>query len=86
MKRRYFASRRAYYPRLWPQVLVATAIVVPLVWALPSTLLGVTLGAAAGLFGGSVVAWGRLWLWRRQHPQISDDEYMQDMRDKARWN
>ena len=84
MKRRYYmAHRRAYYPRVLPIAVPAAilcfaicVVVQATVWQ--STLIG--LGIGVGSFQT------RLTIWRRRHPVISTDEYLQDLRNNATWN
>ena len=79
----YVSRRRAYFPRTWPLIAVALTIVAPIAWfgVLPP-LLGAGMSAAVGV----VIGQARMWLWRRQHPIISNEQMLQDRRDAARWN
>ena len=83
MTRTYFEHRRAYYPRLWPIMAVASLITLPLLYLIGA---GTPADIAVGAGVAVIVAHGRLWLWRRRHPVISPGEYLQDLRDRARWN
>lgn len=74
--------RRAYYPRLWPLMLSGAVMVSTVGFVIDDTWVTI----AAGFVAGAVLGAGRLWLWRRRHPIIQPEEYLADLRAKARWN
>ena len=83
MRRRYFSSRRAYAPRFWPMVVLAAAVASALAYL---TDAGTTVAALIGGGVGIVVTQGRWVIWRRRHPMITHDQYIEDLRRAAPWN
>jgi hypothetical protein len=88
MKGREWAPhRRAYYPRLWPIIAVATPPI-----ALASVLLTWSkwFGFGVALIVGGLATRVRWMVWRHRHPIVSPEERAQDrmneMRQNARWN
>lgn len=64
--------------------LIAVAIIVPLnLFVVPHSLLAIL--GVSGLVGVTV-PWVRITIWRRRHPVISSEEYVDDMRKQAPWN
>lgn len=83
VERRYMDHRRAYWPRIWPPAIGAGALVLVLDLALnPSWWLGALIGGTVG----AVTVQGRIWIWRRRHPVISIEQWLQDRRNSAMWN
>ncbi|WP_028058316.1 hypothetical protein [Candidatus Solirubrobacter pratensis] len=83
MRRRYFAHRRAYFPRLWPWAVLTVALDTVLSRLLSPGLL-LTLGV--NLVMGAGVIYLRVAVWRWRNPAISSEEYLDDMRKAATWN
>ena len=81
--RTYMPHRRAYTPRLWPSMIVTTVMVVVLVSLKHA---GPVLSAFFGVALGWTYSSVRWRLWRKRHPIISAREYLDDIRESARWN
>ena len=75
--------RQAYTPRLWPSALIACPLSFLLAWLLEPPLWALVAGAVAL---GVAVGQFQWWLWRRRHPLITADQYLERMRRMARWN
>lgn len=84
MTRRYAPHRRAYYPRVWP-VAVPTALSAAGLGFVAGPTGAIWTAIVAGAFGAVVVS-GRWAVWRRRHPVISAQEYVDDMRRAAPLN
>lgn len=81
--RKYMPHRRAYYPRLWPMLVPTAAVAGVLAWLFtPPWWTAIVIG----LVLGSVVPQVRLVVWRRRHPVISPQDYLNDHRRAAPWN
>jgi hypothetical protein len=79
----YVSSRRAWTPRLWPILALGTAIIVGLALVFSLTPLE---GIGLGFLIGVVIGKGRWLVWRWQHPKITVDERISDLRRAAPWN
>lgn len=87
------AHRQAYWPRMWPNLLLALAIgtvvqgVLWLAGVRASSALG---GVVIGALVGSIVAAGywnvMIFRWRRKHPELKPEEIVDRRRDAAPWN
>jgi hypothetical protein len=80
LKRRYLPARQAYAPRMWPLTVLAglsvgllTLTLNPPAWVVVA--LAVTIGGGAPFI--------RVALWKRRHPLISPEDYLQRQRDGA---
>ena len=81
--RMYASHRRAWTPRTWPPLLLATPITLGAVQLFhASVVVAVALGVVVGLGFG----WARWALWRWRHPIITPGQYIEDLRRNARWN
>lgn len=83
MTRRYHAPRRAYTPRMWPMLVLGAAIIVPVTLLLRGPL-WVPYVVGGGVGGGLPLI--RLWIWKRRHPLVKFDQWVQAQRDAAPWN
>ena len=81
--RQWFEHRQAYAPRTWPVVIATATIVAVLVY---TAAIPVWLGAIVGAVMGVLSAWAQWALWRRRHPVISIEEYIEVLRRNARNN
>jgi len=84
MSRKYMSHRKAYAPRLWPMAVASAAVIGVATWLVPITnpWVGIGLGVLAGFVFGHL----RWVIWRKRHPVISTDEYINEMRRNAPWN
>lgn len=83
ISRVYMPHRRAYTPRLWPSAVLTLITVWGLAWI---THAGPVLAGILGVVIGWSYAAVRWRLWRQRHPIISAQEYLDDIRESARWN
>jgi len=88
---RWMPHRQAYFPRMWPGLVLAVVVAeaVQLAGAPALGLAGwprVLFGAFVGAVVGFGVARWRLVRWRRRHPPITPHEWLEAQRRAAPWN
>ena len=83
MGRRYASHRRAWTPRFWPIAILTAAIVIGVQWLVA---LNVWESVALALLAGYGVGFARWRLWMWLHPIITPAQYVEDLRQAARWN
>lgn len=85
MRRRWFAHRQAYGPRLWPVWLWSMPLVVVMNLLLLDHLPTIVLVAVdlAFAFGCAYLRW---WVWRRRHPILTPEQYAAMRRRTSPWN
>jgi hypothetical protein len=82
MRRQYLRSRRAYTPRLWPFALLPVALALVLTYIGVRGWVGVVVDFALGL-GFAQLRW---MIWRRRHPLITTEQWLDEQRRAAPWN
>jgi hypothetical protein len=81
--RRYFRHRRAWSPRLWPFAAITATLDVLVLQLTHVRALWLVLLLSFVLGFGAVLRWE---VWKRRHPVITPEQWLDDQRRVARWN